>query len=59
MIPVATPDLSGDEEEYVREALQSTWISSPCAFFDRFEAELADLCETRYCLAASNCYHSR
>ena len=59
MIPVAIPVLSGNEEEYVREALQSAWISSSGAFLDRFEAEFADLCETRYCLAASNCYRSR
>jgi perosamine synthetase len=53
-IPVASVDVSGNEEQYVLEALRSSWISSSGPFLDRFEAEFASLCGTRYALACSN-----
>src|SRR6266487_4534345 len=43
-IPVAAPDLSGNEERYVVEAIRSTWISSTGEFVDRFEREFAAVC---------------
>ncbi|WP_424985016.1 DegT/DnrJ/EryC1/StrS family aminotransferase [Microbulbifer sp. S227A] len=54
MIPVAIPDLGGNEEKYVLEALSSTWISSTGAFLDRFEQEFAPLCDSRFGLAVCN-----
>jgi len=54
MIPVAIPDLSGNEERYVLEAVKSTWISSSGAFLNRFEKEFAAACQTKHCLAVSN-----
>lgn len=54
MIPVAVPDLSGNEERYVVEAIKGTWISSSGAFLDRFEKEFATACQTDHCLAVAN-----
>lgn len=53
-IPVAAPDLSGNEEKYVVEAIRSTWISSSGPFVQRFEAEFAGLCGTRAAIAVCN-----
>ena len=53
-IPVAAPDLSGREEEYVVEAIRSTWISSTGAFVDRFEREFAEACGTQHGIAVCN-----
>jgi len=53
-IPVAAPDLSGDEEANVLEALRSTWISSTGSFIDRFESEFAGLCCTKGALGVCN-----
>lgn len=53
-IPVATTDLGGNEEQYVCEAIRSSWISSSGAFLSRFEREFAEACETRFCLGVSN-----
>jgi perosamine synthetase len=53
-IPVAAPDLSGNEEKYVVEALRSTWISSTGPFVGRFEAEFAAACGTRASIAVAN-----
>jgi perosamine synthetase len=53
-IPVAVPDLTGREEEYVVAAIRSTWISSTGPFVTRFESEFAALCGTRTAIAVSN-----
>lgn len=54
IIPVAAPDLSGNEEAYVVEAIRSSWISSTGRFVQRFESEFAKLCGTRTALGACN-----
>jgi perosamine synthetase len=53
-IPVASVDLSGNEERYAVEAIRSTWISSAGTFLQRFESEFAQACEVRHALAVSN-----
>lgn len=53
-IQIATPDLSGNEEAYVVEALRSTWISSTGKFVDRFEREFASLCGTKSAISVCN-----
>lgn len=53
-LPVAQPDLSGREAEYVAEAVASSWISSTGPFVDRFEREFAEWCETGWALSAAN-----
>lgn len=53
-IPLAQPDLSGNEECYVADAVRSTWISSTGIYVDRFEREFADLCSTVTSVAVSN-----
>ena len=53
-IPVALPDLSGKEEEYVLDALRSTWISSTGPYVARFEKEFAEICGTQTCISVCN-----
>ena len=53
-IPLAQPDLTGNEATYVNEAVNSTWISSTGPFVDRFETEFASLCDTRTSLSVCN-----
>jgi perosamine synthetase len=53
-IPVAAPDLSGNEERYVVEAIRSSWISSTGPYLTRFESEFAALCEVPQTIAVSN-----
>lgn len=53
-IPVANADVSGKEEEYVVEAVRSSWISSAGKFVDRFEQEFRDACQTNSAIACSN-----
>ncbi len=53
-IPLAAPDLSGNEERYVVEAIRSSWISSTGVFVQRFEAEYAQMCGTRGAISVCN-----
>src|SRR5262245_11345629 len=43
-IPVAAPDLSGNEEKYLVDALRSSWISSTGPYVAQFEREFAMVC---------------
>lgn len=54
MIPVAQPDLGGNEEKYVLDAVQSTWISSTGAYVNRFEQEFAEFCQSKESIAICN-----
>jgi perosamine synthetase len=42
MIPLAVPDLTGNEANYLAECVRSTFVSSVGAFVGRFEAGLAE-----------------
>lgn len=53
-IPVAQPDLTGREKQYVNEALDEGWISSSGRFLTRFEEEFAAYCGTRHAIACCN-----
>ncbi|MHB1132146.1 MAG: DegT/DnrJ/EryC1/StrS family aminotransferase [Chloroflexota bacterium] len=53
-IPVAAPDLSGNEEAYVTDAIRSSWISSTGAYVDRFERDFAELCGTTTAVGVCN-----
>jgi perosamine synthetase len=52
--PVAEPDLKGKEFEYLTDAFLSTWISSRGKYIDRFEADFAKYCGTKFGVATSN-----
>ncbi|MGD0088582.1 MAG: DegT/DnrJ/EryC1/StrS family aminotransferase [Planctomycetota bacterium] len=54
VIPVAAPDLSGNEEKYVVEAIRSSWVSSTGAFVQRFEKEFAAACGTKSAIGCCN-----
>lgn len=53
-IPISQPSITEREIDYVTDAVKSTWISSLGKYIDRFEAEFADFCETRYAICVSN-----
>ncbi len=53
-IPVAQPELNGNELKYLTDALLSTWISSSGHYLNRFEQEFSNYIGTEYGLAVSN-----
>lgn len=54
MIPVAEPDLSGNEVAYVTDAIRNDRVSSSGKYLDRFESEVAAHCGRKLALATSN-----
>lgn len=53
-IPISQPSITKKEIDYVNDAVTSTWISSLGKYIDRFEAEFADFCESRFAICVSN-----
>jgi perosamine synthetase len=53
-IPLAYPDLTGNEEKYVVEAIRTSWISSTGPFIKKFEDEFAANCQTRAAISVCN-----
>ena len=53
-LPVAAPDLGGNEERYVLDAIRSSWISSTGPYVDRFEREFAAFAGTRTAISVAN-----
>jgi perosamine synthetase len=53
-IALHEPEFAGREWEYVRECLDSGWVSSVGTYVDRFERDLAAYTGTAYAIATSN-----
>lgn len=52
--PVSEPDISGNEEKYVLDAVRSGWVSSMGPYIRKFEEDFATYCGTRLGVATSN-----
>ncbi len=52
--PVAEPNLSGNEFNYLCDAFLSTWISSTGEYINRFENDFSKYCGTKHGVAVSN-----
>ena len=48
------PSFKGNEEKYLLECLQSTYVSSVGKFVDKFENDLCDYTKSKYAIAAVN-----
>ena len=53
-IPLSVPAIGGNEWKYVKECLDTGWVSSVGAFVDRFESELAAYVGTKHAVATVN-----
>jgi perosamine synthetase len=54
MIPVWEPVLDGNEERYVRNCLETNWISSLGSYIPRFEEKFAEWCGMPHGVACSS-----
>lgn len=54
VFPLHEPEFRGREWDYVKSCLDEGWVSSVGAFVDRFENELAEICEVRHAIATVN-----
>ncbi len=54
LIPLCAPEISGNEWKYVKECLDTGWVSSAGPFVERFELETARYVGARQGVAVSN-----
>jgi perosamine synthetase len=50
-IPLSVPEIRGNEWAYIKECLDTTWVSSVGAFVDRFEEAMCEAVGTRFGVA--------
>src|SRR5271157_3460815 len=53
-IPLSAPEIRGNEWRYVKECLDTAWVSSVGSYVDRFEQMVAQQAGTRYAVATVN-----
>jgi perosamine synthetase len=53
-IPLHVPEIRGNEWAYIKECLETNWVSSVGPFVDRFERDLADYVGTKHGVAVVN-----
>lgn len=54
MIPVAEPNLQGNELKYVKDCIETGWISSIGGYVKKFEEGFSKYCGTKYGVAVAN-----
>ncbi len=54
MIPLSIPHLAGNEWEYIKECLDTNWVSSVGTYVDKFEAAVAEFTGAKYAIACMN-----
>jgi perosamine synthetase len=54
MIPLSVPNLSGNEWKYIKDCLDTNWVSSVGSYVSLFEKKVADFCAVKHAIATSN-----
>ncbi len=53
-IPLCVPEIRGNEWRYIKECLDTNWVSSVGEYVTRFERQVADYVGARHAVAATN-----
>lgn len=53
-VPLSVPEISGNEWRYVKECLDTGWVSSAGPFVDRFESEFAHVVDSAHAVATAS-----
>ena len=54
MIPLSSPNISGNEWRYVKECLDTEWVSSSGKFVNKFENSLKNFSGSKHAIACMN-----
>lgn len=54
LIPLSVPSIQGNEWKYVKECLDSEWVSSVGQYVDLFEKRIAEYTDSKYAVACVN-----
>jgi perosamine synthetase len=53
-VPLIVPEIRGNEWKYIKECLDTNWVSSAGSYVDRFEKMVAEQAGTKYAIATVN-----
>ncbi|WP_348260858.1 LegC family aminotransferase [Telmatobacter sp. DSM 110680] len=53
-VPLIVPEIRGNEWKYIKECLDTNWVSSVGTYVDRFEQMIAERVGTKYAVATVN-----
>jgi len=53
-IPLSVPSLNGNEMQYVKECIDTEWVSSAGKYVDLFEIKIAEYTGSKYAIACVN-----
>ena len=53
-IPLTVPEIRGNEWKYIKECLDTNWVSSVGSYVDRFERMVAERADTKFAIATVN-----
>ncbi|MBU0713406.1 LegC family aminotransferase [bacterium] len=53
-IPLSVPSLQGNEWQYIKECLDTEWVSTAGKYVDKFENSICDLTQAKYAVACVN-----
>src|SRR5258708_33998458 len=54
LIPMIVPEIRGNEWNYIKECLDTNWVSSVGSYVDRFEKMTAEYVGCKYAVATVN-----
>lgn len=54
LVPLIEPEIRGNEWKYVKDCLDTNWVSSVGSYVDRFEKSVAEQAGVRYAIATVN-----
>lgn len=54
MIPLSVPNISGNEWQYIKDCLDTNWVSSVGSYVNQFERITAEYTGAKYAIATSN-----
>jgi len=54
MIPLSVPHLAGNEWEYIKDCLDTNWVSSVGSYVDKFENDIASFTGAKYAISTVN-----
>tara|TARA_X000000950_G_scaffold277437_1_gene366851 strand:- start:12178 stop:13335 length:1158 start_codon:yes stop_codon:yes gene_type:complete len=54
MIPLSVPNIEGNEWEYIKECLDTEWVSSAGKYVDQFEENIANYTRSKFAIACVN-----
>jgi aminotransferase in exopolysaccharide biosynthesis len=54
LIPLSTPSIIGNEWKYIKECLDTEWVSSTGKYVDLFEEKICEYTDSKYAIACVN-----